>query len=92
MPDDRVKATLSDIGTEELAHWEILGVMIRQCMAGASCQELNEAGLAGYYILHDHGVFPVDPSGVPYNACTFAVTGDPVADLVEDMAAEGTTA
>ena len=88
MPDDRVKATLTDIGTEELAHWEMLGVMIHQCMSGASCAELNEAGLAGYYILHNHGVFPVDPSGVPFSANAFAVTGDPVADLVEDMAAE----
>lgn len=88
MPDDRVKATLTDIGTEELGHWEMLGTMIRQCMAGATCQELREAGLAGYYVMHDHGVYPVDPSGVPFNATAFAVTGDPVADLVEDMAAE----
>ena len=88
MPDDRVKATLSDIGTEELGHWEMLGAMIRQCMQGCTCQELNDAGLAGYYIMHDHGVFPCDPNGVPFSSSTIAVTGDPVADLVEDMAAE----
>lgn len=88
MPDDRVKATLSDIGTEELGHWEMLGTMIRQCMRGCTCQELNDAGLAGYYVMHDHGVFPCDPNGVPFSSSMFAVTGDPVADLVEDMAAE----
>ena len=88
MPDDRVKATLTDIGTEEMGHWEMLGAMIRQCMAGATCAELDEAGLAGYYTMHDHGVFPCDPNGVPFSASMFAVTGDPIADLVEDMAAE----
>lgn len=62
--------------------------MIRQCMQGASCAELDAAGLAGYYVLHDHGVYPCDPSGVPFSASVLAVTGDPVADLVEDMAAE----
>ena len=87
-PDDRVKATLTDIGTEELGHWEMLGTMIRQCMTGATCAELNEAGFAGYYIMHDHGVYPCDPNGVPFSASVLAVTGDPVADLVEDMAAE----
>lgn len=88
MPDDRVKATLTDIGTEELGHWEMLGAMIRQCMTGATCAELNEAGLAGYYIMHDHGVYPCDPNGVPFSASVLAVTGNPIADLVEDMAAE----
>ena len=92
MPDARVIATLSDIGTEELAHWEMLGTMICQCMQGCSCQELNDAGLAGYYILHNHGVYPADPSGVPFSALSFAVTGDPVADLVEDLAAEAESA
>ncbi len=92
MPDDRVKATLTDIGTEELGHWEMLGVMIRQCMAGCTCKELDEAGLSGYYVMHNHGVYPADPNGVPFSASALAVTGDPVADLVEDMAAEGTTA
>lgn len=62
--------------------------MIRQSMAGAACAELDEAGLAGYYTLHNHGVYPCDPNGVPFSASVIAVTGDPVADLVEDMAAE----
>lgn len=92
MPDDRVKATLTDIGTEELGHWEMLGAMITQCMRGASCAELDAAGLSGYYILHNHGVYPCDPNGVPFTAASFQVTGDPVADLVEDMAAEAAPA
>ncbi|HPF53929.1 MAG TPA: manganese catalase family protein [Eubacteriales bacterium] len=88
MPDDRVRATLTDIGTEELAHWEMLGTMIRQCMQGLSTCELDAAGLSGYYVMHDHGVFPADPNGVPFTSSYIACTGDPVADLVEDMAAE----
>ena len=49
MPDDRVRATLNDIGTEEIAHWEMIGVMINQSMRNASLDELTEAGLIGYY-------------------------------------------
>lgn len=74
--------------TEELAHWEMLAAMIHQCMQGASCEELTAAGLNGYYVMHDHGVYPCDPNGVPFSSACFAVTGDPIADLVEDMAAE----
>ena len=88
MPDDRVKATLTDIGTEELAHYEMIGTMIRQCMQGATCAELDQAGLAGYYTMHDHGVFPVDPNGVPFTTAYIACTGDPIADITEDMGAE----
>lgn len=88
MPDDRIRATLNDIGTEELAHWEMIGTMIHQCMQGATCEELKAAGLDGYYVVHSHGVFPVDPSGVPFTASYIQCTGDPIADISEDMAAE----
>ena len=88
MPDDRVRATLTDIGTEEMAHWEMIAAMIHQCMKGASMEELTAAGLDGYYILHNHGVFPGDPNGVPFTSAYIQCTGDPIADLVEDMAAE----
>jgi len=88
MPDARVRATLNDIGTEELAHWEMLGTMITQCMRGLSCRELDEAGLAGYYVLHSGGVFPCDPNGVAFTTAYIACTGDPIADITEDMAAE----
>ena len=62
--------------------------MIHQCMQGASMEELTAAGLDGYYILHNHGVFPADPNGIPFTSAYIACTGDPIADLVEDMAAE----
>ena len=68
MPDDRIRATLNDIGTEEIAHWEMIGTMItqrstviHQCMQGATCEELKAAGLDGYYVVHSHGVFPRRP-------------------------------
>lgn len=88
MPDNRVRATVNDIGTEELAHWEMIGTMIYQCMRGASLNDLKAAGLDGYYILHNHGVYPADPNGVPFTATYVACTGDPIADLHEDLAAE----
>ena len=88
MPDDRVRATLTDIGTEEMAHWEMIATMIHQCMKGASMEELTAAGLDGYYILHNHGIFPADPNGIPFTSAYIQCTGDPIADLVEDMAAE----
>ena len=88
MPDDRVRATLNDIGTEELAHWEMIGVMILQSMRGASLQELEEAGLLGYYTIHNHGVFPADPNGIPFTTSYIQCTGDPIADITFDLAAE----
>lgn len=88
MPDNRVKATLNDIGTEELAHWEMIGTMISQCMKNANLCELEAAGLIGYYTMHNHSVYPADPNGVPFTASYIQSTGDPVADLTEDMAAE----
>ena len=51
-----------------MAHWEMIAAMIHQCMQGATCAELDVAGLGGYYVIHDHGVFPVDPNGVPFTA------------------------
>ncbi len=88
MPNNCCRATVNDIGTEELAHWEMIGTMIYQCMRGASMAELTAAGLAGYYTMHNHGVYPVNPDGVPFTASYVQCTGDPIADLTEDMAAE----
>ncbi len=88
MPDARCRATCNDIGTEELGHWEMIGTMIYQCMRDASLEDLEAAGLGGYYTMHNHGVFPCDPNGVPFTASYIACTGDPAADLSEDMAAE----
>ncbi len=88
MPEDRCRATLNDIGTEELAHWEMLGTMIRQCLRGAPMSEIEAAGLAGYYTMHDSGVYPINPDGVPFTAAYIQSTGDPITDIIEDMAAE----
>ena len=88
MPDDRLRATLNDIGTEEIAHWEMIGAMIHQSVEGASLSELEAAGLLGYYTMHGRGVYPSDPNGVPFAASYIQSTGDPMADIFEDLAAE----
>ena len=88
MPDDRGKALLTDIGTEELAHAEMISAMVYQLTKGATLKEMKEAGLDGTYTDHGYGIYPTDASGVPFTVSYFAVTGDPLADLSEDMAAE----
>ncbi len=88
MPDQKSKATLNDIGTEELAHLEMVGTLVHQLTDGASAEELERAGLGPYYTDHGWGVYPQAAAGFPYNAASMAVKGDPVADLTEDLAAE----
>lgn len=88
MPDQKAKATLNDIGTEELAHLEMVGTLVHQLTDGASAEEMKEAGLGAYYTDHGLGVYPQAAAGWPYNAATIAVKGDPIADLQEDLAAE----
>ena len=88
MPDDKGKALLTDIGTEELAHVEIISTMIYQLMKDASLDEIKEAGLDSHYAEHGKGLYPTDANGVPFTVMYFATTGDPVADISEDMAAE----
>lgn len=88
MPDDKGKALLTDIGTEELGHVEMISTMIYQLTKDASIKELKEAGLASNYAEHGYSQFPTDSNGVPFTATYFAATGDPLADISEDMAAE----
>ncbi len=88
MPDERGKALLTDIGTEEMSHVEMIAAMVEQLIKGASIQELEEAGLSAQYVEHDHALFPVDAAGVPYTATYIETSGDWDADLVSDMAAE----
>lgn len=88
MPDDKGKALLTDIGTEELAHIEIIASMIYQLLAGATVEEIKAAGLASHFAEHGLGLYPTDANGVPFTVTYFATTGDPLADLQEDMAAE----
>ena len=88
MPLDTLKALLTDIGTEELGHWEMIGAMIAQLTAGATAQDYKAAGMGDYYVGHQNGIYPQDASGVPFTAAYIQVKGDPVADLTEDLAAE----
>ena len=90
MPDEKGKALLTDIGTEELAHIEIISAMIVQLTKDATLKELKEAGLDTHYTEHGIGLYPTDSNGVPFTVTYFATTGDPLADLSEDMAAEQT--
>jgi len=88
MPDNKGKALLTDIGTEELAHNEIIATMLYQLTKDATPEEMKAAGLDTYYTEHGKGIYPTDANGVPFTAAYFAVTADPLADLAEDMAAE----
>ena len=88
MPDDKGKALLTDIGTEELAHVEMISTMIYQLMKDATLDEIKAAGLDTHYAEHGKGLYPTDANGVPFTVAYFATTGDPIADISEDMAAE----
>ena len=88
MPDERGYALLNDIGTEEMAHVEMIATMVKQLMKDATPKELANAGLTGQYVQHDHALFPTDANGVPFTSAYFQATGDWNADLTEDMAAE----
>ena len=88
MPDDRGKALLTDIGTEELSHVEMIQTMLSQLTSGATAMEMKKAGLESHYAEHKDALFPTDSNGVPFTASYFATTGDYIADLEEDLAAE----
>ena len=88
MPDNRGKALLNDIGTEELGHVEMLQTMIYQLMKDATLEEIKEAGLDTHYAEHAKSLFPTDSNGIPFTTSYISTTGDPLADLSEDMAAE----
>ena len=88
MPDNKGKALLNDIGTEELGHVEMLQTMIYQLMKDATLEEIKEAGLDTHYAEHAKALFPTDSNGIPFTTTYISTTGDPLADLSEDMAAE----
>lgn len=88
MPYARAKAALTDIGTEELAHLEIVGSIIHQLMRDLTPQEAVAGGFEAYLVDHTTGVYPQAASGVPFSAAALQVKGDPITDLSEDMAAE----
>ena len=88
MPDERGKALLTDIGTEEMAHVEMIAAMIDQLMQGASVEELEQASLTNHFVEYDHALFPIDVEGVPFTSAYIEATGDYLADFYSDMAAE----
>lgn len=88
MPDQKAKAILNDIGTEELAHLEMVGAIVHQLTDGASIEEIEKAGLSAYYTDHGVDVYPQSAAGVPFTAAYIAAKGDPIANLQEDLAAE----
>ena len=88
MPDEKGKALLTDIGTEELGHIEMISTMITQLLKDATLKEIKENGLESWYVAHKKGVYPMDSNGVPFTAAFIASTGNPIVDLEEDLAAE----
>lgn len=85
---DKVIAILTDIGTEEFAHLEMIATMIYKLTKDASVEELKEAGMGDHYSQHDRALFYHNSSGVPWTAAYIQAKGDPIADLYEDIAAE----
>ena len=88
MPEEKSKAILNDIGTEELAHLEMVGSIVHQLTDGVPAEELEKAGLGAYYTDHGVDVYPSSAAGVPFTAAYIACKGDPIANLQEDLAAE----
>lgn len=88
MPCRQVQGILTDIGTEELAHAEIVSAIIYQLTRNLTPKQIAEAGFDAYYVNHTTGIYPADANGVGFTADYIQSTGDPLADLHEDLAAE----
>lgn len=88
MPDEYGKSLLNDIATEELGHLEMVSTIVHQLLKDATVDEIKDAGLESYFTDHKLGVYPQGANSVPFDAGSFAVTGDVLTDLSEDMAAE----
>ena len=88
MPYGDVVGTLTDVGTEELAHLEMVATVIYQLTRNLSEEVILKSPFASYFIDHTTGIYPQAASGTPFSAATFQVTGDPIADLNEDLAAD----
>ena len=88
MPYPELRAILTDIGTEELAHLEMVGTIVYQLTRNLTQEEIQKQGFDVYFIDHTTGVYPTAASGAPFSAASIAVTGDTLADINEDLAAE----
>lgn len=91
MPYGEVVGILTDVGTEELAHMEMICAIVYQLTKGLTEQEIKDGGFSDYFVDHTTGLYPIAASGTPFSASTFQSTGDAIADLNEDLAADGTT-
>ena len=88
MPYKEVAGLLTDIGTEELAHLEMVSTIVYQLTKDLTPEEIKASGFDKYYIDHTIGIWPQAAGGIPFNACEFQSKGDPITDLFEDLAAE----
>ncbi len=88
MPYDKVKAVLTDVGTEELGHAEMVSAIVRQLTRNLSVDEIRRGGFEAYFVDHGVGVYPASASGVPFTAAYLQSKGDAITDLSEDLAAE----
>ena len=88
MPFKQCIATLSDIGTEELAHMEMICAIVHQLTRNLTIEQIKESGFDTYFVDHTTGLYPQAAAGFPFDALCFASKGDAITDLVEDMAAE----
>ena len=88
MPDDVTRGLLTDIGTEELGHLEMVGTLVKQLNNGVAPEEWNKLNVFEYYADNGNSVYPQSSQGSPFNAAALAVTGDAITNLFEDLAAE----
>lgn len=88
MPDNRGKALLTDIGTEELGHLEMIGSIVGQLTDGEGAKSFDKYGNADYYVDHGNAVYPANAAGVPFTAAYLQSKADPISDIMEDLAAE----
>lgn len=88
MPHGEAKGVLTDIGTEELGHAEMVSAILYQLTRNLTPEEIIKSGFDTYFVDHTVGIYPQSAGGVPFSAETFASTGDPITDLTEDLAAE----
>ena len=90
MPFDELRGLLTDIGTEELGHLEMVGAIVHQLTRNLKTAQIENSPFAAYFVDHTPGVYPTAASGFPFSAASMAVKGDPMCDLVEDLAADAT--
>ena len=88
MPFDELKGLLTDIGTEELGHLEMIGAIVHQLTRNLKDDQFRDPAFAPYFVDHTTGIYPNSAAGTPWSAATMQVKGDPITDLTEDLAAE----